>query len=281
MNKETKYKFVFASAKNFLNDIISKYPDLNNSVLERHLEHESKFENILDAHRRLIESLPNRNMMASVIGFNRREKEMRKILFGYNPTEILSAYKNADELLEKFRGKFNLQNSKGKGNLWRQFSEGIISGSKFMASFKDKDDFDSFIKTFARNKYTKAALPMLLSKEIMGFGFALACDFLKELGYRDYPKPDVHLITIFYSLELSPSTEPYEVYKSIVEMSEAVREDAYTVDKVFWLISSGRFYLVDIDTGRSRDKFIKSVKTDLEKNSPPKKNLKIHSRHYN
>ena len=265
MNKHDKYKFVFESAKKFLNDIISKYPSLDDSVLEKHLEHESKFENISDAHRRLMESLSNRNMMASVIGFYQKEKVMRKILFGYNPTEILSAYKNADELLEKFKTRFNLQNVQSKRSLWRKFSEGIISGSAFMASFKDKNDFDSFIRTFARNKYTKAALPMLLSKEVRGFGFALACDFLKELGYRDYPKPDVHLIKIFYSLGLSPSVEPYEVYKSIVEMSEAVGEDAYTVDKIFWLISSGRFYLVNVDTGRNRDKFIKSVKTDLER----------------
>lgn len=265
MNKDNRCKFVFESAKKFLNDIISKYPDLNNAVLEKHLEHESKFENILDAHRRLIESLSNRNMMASVIGFNRREKEMREILFGYNPAEILNAYKNADDLLDIFRSRFNLQNAQGKRSLWRKFSEGIISGSVFMVSFKDKNDFDSFIKTFARNKYTKAALPMLLSKEVRGFGFALACDFLKELGYRDYPKPDVHLIKIFHSLRLSPSIEPYEVYKSIIEMSEAVGENAYTVDKIFWLISSGRFYLVNVDTGRNRERFIKSVKADLER----------------
>jgi len=106
-------------------------------------------------------------------------------------------------------------------------------------------------------------LPMLLSKEIRGFGFALACDFLKELGYRDYPKPDVYLIKIFYGLGLAKSTEPYEVYKSIIEMAEAVGEDAYTVDKIFWLIGSGKFYLVNIFTGRNSDKFIKSAKTKL------------------
>jgi thermostable 8-oxoguanine DNA glycosylase len=263
MDKDNKYKFVFESAKKFLVDIIARHPDLNNSILEKHLEHESKFDNILDAHRRLIESLSNRNMMASVIGFSKKEKEMRSILFSYDPYKILTAYKNADELLEKFKSKFNLQNIQSRRSLWRKFSEGIISGSNFMVSFKDKDDFDSFIKTFARNKYTKAALPMLLSKEIRGFGFALACDFLKELGYRDYPKPDVHLIKIFHSLGLSSSAEPYEVYKSIIEMSEAVGEDAYTVDKIFWLIGSGRFYLVNIETGRNRDKFIKSIKTKL------------------
>lgn len=261
MDKNNKYKFVFESAKRFLKDIISKYPDLD---LEKYLEHKSKFENILDVHRRLIESLPNRNRMASVIGFSGREKEMRSILFGYNPAKILGAYKNADELLEKFRNKFNLQNAQGKRSLWRRFSEGIISGSNFMASFKDKDDFDGFIKTFARNKYTKAALPMLLSEEIKGFGFALACDFLKELGYRDYPKPDDHLIKIFHELGLSESAEQYEVYKSIIEMAEIVGEDAYTVDKIFWLISSGRFYLDNVKTGRNGDKFIKSIKTKLK-----------------
>ena len=263
MDKHSKYKFVFESAKEFLNEIIAKYHNLDNSVLEKHLEQESKFDNILDAHRRLIESLSNRNMMASVIGFNKKEKEMKSILFKYDPNKILAVYKNADELLGIFKNKFNLQNIQSKRSLWRKFSEGIISGSNFMASFKDKDDFNDFIKTFARNKYTKAALPMLLSKEIKGFGFALSCDFLKELGYRDYPKPDVHLIKIFYDLGLSTSAEPYEVYKSIVEMAEIVREDAYTVDKIFWLISSGKFYLVNIDTGRNRDKFIKSIKTKL------------------
>ena len=263
MDKDNKYKFIFGAAKKFLADIIAKHPNLNNSILEKHLEHESRFDNILDAHRRLMESLSNRNMMASVIGFHRKEREMRSILFGYNPNKILLAYKNADELLGKFKKKFNLKNTQSKRSLWRKFSEGIISGSNFMASFKDKDDFDSFIKTFARNKYTKAALPMLLSKEIRGFGFALACDFLKELGYRDYPKPDVYLIKIFHSLGLSPSAEPYEVYKSIIEMAEAVGEDAYTVDKLFWLIGSGKFYLVDIFTGRNADKFIKSIKAKL------------------
>lgn len=263
MNKPNKYKFVFESAREFLDEVVAKHPDLDSSILEKHLQQESRFDNILDAHHRLIESLSNRNMMASVIGFKKREKGMRSILFGYNPHRIIANYKDADELLGKFKNEFNLQNIQSKRSLWRKFAEGIISGSNFMASFRDKEDFDRFIKTFAHNKYTKAALPMLLSKEIRGFGFALACDFLKELGYRDYPKPDVYLIKIFHGLGLSKSTEPYEVYKSIIEMAEVVGEDAYTVDKIFWLIGSGKFYLANIFTGRNSDKFISSTKARL------------------
>ena len=136
-----------------------------------------------------------------------------------------------------------------------------------MASFNDKKAFDAFVKTFLLNKYTKAALPMLLSKEIKGFGLALACDFLKELGYRDYPKPDTHLIKIFHSLGLSETEDPYDVYKAIVEMAKAVKEDAYTVDRVFWLIGSGKFYLVDINVGRNSTRFIRS--TQLSKKFEP------------
>ncbi|MBM3251824.1 MAG: hypothetical protein FJZ11_03485 [Candidatus Omnitrophica bacterium] len=265
MNKKEKYKLVFESAKRFLNDVVARYPELNEAILKKHLEHEARFDNIRDANKRLIESLSNRNMMASVINFQGREKQLRSILCNYGPQAIVNKYQSAAELLDVFKNNFEIRNIHSRRNLWRKFAEGIISGSKFMASFKDKDEFNSFIKTFALNKYTKAALPMLLSKEIKGFGLALACDFIKELGYRDYPKPDVHLIKIFSNLGLASSTDPYEVYKVIIEMSEAVGEDAYTVDKIFWLISSGRFYLVGVNTGRRRDEFISFAKKRCEK----------------
>ena len=108
---------------------------------------------------------------------------------------------------------------------------------------------------------------MILKKKIHGFGLALACDFLKELGYRDYSKPDTHLIKIFYELGLCESSEPYEVYKSIREMAKVVGDDAYSVDKIFYLIGSGNFYLVEEikeKVGRNEDKFIKEVKKKLK-----------------
>jgi len=46
-------------------------------------------------------------------------------------------------------------------------------------------------------------------------------------------------------------------------MSEAVGEDAYTVDKIFWLIGSGKL-AGNKSIGRNREEFIKSVKTKLQ-----------------
>lgn len=264
MEKSQMYIKVYKYGKEFLGRIIDHNPKLNMEILAKHLYDKSKFNNLSDANRRLIESLSNRNMMPSVINFLGKENIIKPILHDYNPKDITKNYLSSNELFMKFRMTFEIKNVDSKRNLWRKFSDGIISGSKFLSSFNDERDFDNFVRTFSFNKFTKAALPMLLASEIDGFGFALACDFLKELGYRDYPKPDVHLIKIFYELGLCETSDPYDVYKSIIEMSEIVGVDAYTVDKTFWLISSGRFYLVDVEAGRNRDKFISEMKEILK-----------------
>ena len=267
MNINNKYKFVFDEAKGFLGEIIKCNPALSDVVLKQHLQHQSKFEDITDANKRLVESLTNRNMMLSVIDMKKNEATISSLLFGFDPFKILNEFSDSNKLFSVFQNNFKINNAESNRNLWKKFSDGILSGSRFLSSFKSKNEFNEFIENFSLNKYTKAALPMLLSKEIDGFGFALSCDFLKELGYRDYPKPDVHLIKIFHELGLANSTNDYEVYKSIVEMSEIVGEDAYTIDKIFWLISSGKFYLVGIDTGRNRDLFIETVRSKMMLNN--------------
>jgi hypothetical protein len=265
MKMEKKYQFVYNHAKDFLREIINENKELNEEILKKHLENEQMvFTDLRDINQRLVESLSNRNMMASVINIQGKKEKIKLLLYNFEPDKILESYKTSEILLSEFKKHFIIKNFESKRNLWRKFSEGIISGSKFLSSFKSKDNFDNFVKLFSFNKYTKAALPMLLSKEIKGFGFALSCDFLKELGYREYPKPDRHLIKIFYELGLCNSKEPYEVYKAIIEMSENVDDDAYTIDKTFWLISSGKF-LNDIKVSRNRDKFIGKMKDLLSK----------------
>lgn len=81
-----------------------------------------------------------------------------------------------------------------------------------MSQFKDTIDFDNFVNLFSYNETTLVALLMLLAKEIYGMGFALGCDFLKELGYSQYSKPDIHLIDIFSELWLS-NIDEYKCYK--------------------------------------------------------------------
>lgn len=84
---------------------------------------------------------------------------------------------------------------------------------------------------------------MLLDQEIDGFGFALACDFLKELGYVNFAKPDVHIRDIFKALDLCPAkVNDYLLFKAIIRVAKNANFTPYNADKLFWLIGSGYFY---------------------------------------
>jgi hypothetical protein len=105
------------------------------------------------------------------------------------------------------------------------------------------DDFFKWVDFFNQDDRARASLPMLLSHEIDGFGFALSCDFLKELGYVNFPKPDVHLRDIFTALELCQAgVDDYQLFKAIIRVAGNANVTPYATDKVFWLIGSGNFY---------------------------------------
>ena len=60
----------------------------------------------------------------------------------------------------------------------------------------------------------------------------------------------MHLSDICVALRLSGNS-PYEVFETIVQMAEDNEVTPYEVDKVLWLISSGKYYKDDI-TDKSR-----------------------------
>lgn len=140
-----------------------------------------------------------------------------------------------------------------------------------MEQFKSVNDFFKWVDFFDNDNRARAALPMLLSNEIRGFGFALSCDFLKGLGYINFPKPDVHLRDIFKALELcNDKDDDYQLFKAIIRLSSNAKVSPYNADKVFWLIGSGYFYN-DLEIGNNgrigskKQKFIKHARSKLYK----------------
>ena len=105
-------------------------------------------------------------------------------------------------------------------------------------------------------------MPLILAAEIEGIGYPLACDFLKELGFIEYGKPNVHVIEIFVGIGLCPpKPSPYQVQKVISKIAEAAGVSSYNVDKLFWLIGSSKFYMhkqmgKDGRIGRMKQEFI-------------------------
>ncbi|GAG19666.1 unnamed protein product, partial [marine sediment metagenome] len=135
--------------------------------------------------------------------------------------------------------------------------------SRFLSRFHDLKEFDDFTKNFISNPDTRIGLPLLLKEEIHGFGFALACDFLKENVNPKFVKPDTHIKDIFKGICISKSNaSDFEVFTDVVKFSECICEVPYRVDKLFWLVGSGKFYLQRIGTKENGELKTLEVRTD-------------------
>ena len=78
-------------------------------------------------------------------------------------------------------------------------------------------------------------------------GFAVACNWLKELGYVNYPKPDVHMKDICYAFGLIDSKKrDIDCFEAMIRVANECEVEPYKLDKVWWLICSGNFYRYDI-----------------------------------
>ena len=256
-NNNTEYlDHIFNYAEDYLENICPPNIDLS-----KYLNNSKSFTSMNEICERLFVALPNRNLMPNIIQFDKKRDKLNELLFDFDPISILSHY-DAQSLFAKFKEQFQIKNTNSPKNLWWQYTKSLISACQFLSNFENEKAFDEFILLFSKNELSMAALPMLLAKEIYGLGFTLACDFLKELGYTDYPKPDVHLVDVFSGLDIC-TDNVYKVYKHIIKMADACRKSAYYVDKTFWLICSGKYYLDNIQIPGMKDEFISTCKSEI------------------
>jgi len=238
----------YSKAKKFL---IKRIPSADAaSILEGYLELPDKSNDpveLSELYRRLLGSAQNANMKVSVIGGSIGGFDnLGKALFSFNPQKVEKNYANdPDKLLNhiektlKPRGKIR----KSPRSIWPKYCRTILSSAAFLRQFESGEDFYEWANHLYGDQRSMAALPMILAAEIEGIGYPLACDFLKELGFVDYGKPDVHIIEIFEGIGLcKQGASPYHVQKVISQIATAAKVSSYNVDKLFWLIGSGRFY---------------------------------------
>lgn len=203
----------------------------------------------LTASARNYQSAPN------VIQYEKRKKEIDEILYDYDFNKILKNY-DYDKLFICFKIRFNIATKDSPNNTWRRWSKSIIDSAKFISNFKNISEFNEFVNCFVHNVFTRVALPMLIDKEISGIGFALACDFIKELGYVEYCKPDVHIIEVLNHFD-SVIYDQYGAFKRFIEIALEADVTSYKLDKIVWLICSGNFYKDDIKIGSHKTELIK------------------------
>jgi hypothetical protein len=222
----------------------------------------------------LLESAQSAERKATVIGGAiGGVRNLKPVLYGFDPARVIRKYATGREVFEDVvtrlrpRGTINTS-SKG---MWPQYCRTILSGARFLSQFASADKFYAWVDAFDElDDRARPALPMLLAQEIDGFGFALACNFVKELGYENFSKPDAHVKEIFWALGLAPrGTSDYEVFKAVARVALHAGVTPYNVDKLFWLIGSGDFNNnpevgLNGKIGRRKKRFIETAKTVLE-----------------
>lgn len=255
--KIVKVKDLYSEAKQFL---IEKLEEAGredaNEVLNLHLKpnpESADISSLKTVFIRLLGSWKNAQSKANVIG---DLAALEGALFDFDHLKILHFYRTScDGDTDKFLG--HMVETSGKTNVrraakshWPQFSKGVISAANFLSLFGEVEDFKIWVDKFYTDPDTRAALPLVLSSEIHGFGYALACDFLKEIGYTEFAKPDVHLKDVLVKFAICPpEAKDYVIHKRIVECAKEVEVTPYEFDKVIWLIGSGKFYNSKDDTG--------------------------------
>ncbi len=272
---ETLYnKIVYEKTQEFLYKLIEN-KNLEREILDKYIS-TPKFNSLEEVYQRLLESAINRNrsqgVIASPLG---GVSKLKGILKEFDVQSIINNFSNPEEILEIISKEFNLKyliNYDSKG-LWVIFSKTIWDGAKFLSKFENFKDFDQFVMFFHNDERARNALPLLLKQEIRGFGLALACDFLKESGYFWYAKPDVWLIKICEELNLSENSDEYDVLNAIIRVADSNKKTPYEIDKVFWLIGSGKLYkdinpktnkIINLGAkGANLEEYVKFVKSFL------------------
>lgn len=246
-------------------EYLLEFDTVTDSLLATYLTlwEDQRAESLPALYRGFLKAAYNRQGMRHSIG---DLDALESLLYGFSPGSIDEAYESWEEFFLAVEqstevsppGRMEKDNPR---NYWVQYSKSVVSGAPFFAQFDDIDAYSEFVADFYANTHTRYALPLLLSERIHGLGFALACDFLKENGYPKFAKPDVHVKDLFQGLGLTDGTSDYEVFVDVVRFADEIDREPYEVDKLFWLVGSGRFYREDPELRVSTDKqeFIERV----------------------
>lgn len=88
--------------------------------------------------------------------------------------------------------------------------------------------------------------PLFISQAVHGIGFSLACDFLKEIGFLEYSKPDIHVKRFVAKklLQIDLKLDKINdclVFLELWRLSKKENVKPAILDKYIYLDGSGRF----------------------------------------
>ena len=192
------------------------------------------------AYSLMLSMLQDFSRYSNVINYKSHSEKIKDILHDYDLGYISTL--DPSNLLDSFKKKFKFE----KDTMWMRYSKGVVSGARFMIKFKDTNEFITTLDSFDQSDMARIAFALYLSKAIDNMGFAVACNWLKELGYFNYAKPDIHTKDVCDALGLASKTNDLDCFEAIGKVAREAGVKAYSVDKVWWLICTGNLYRYEI-----------------------------------
>lgn len=244
-------------------EYLLSFDSVTDDMLEAHINEWKgrKPDSIKKLFKALLGHAQNRQGMPNSIG---DIENLSSVLYGFDHIEVNKNYSDWASLFDAIiasgyrpPGRMVKENNKSH---WVIYCKAIISIAEFLSAYKSLDEFQTFVDGFLTNEQSKLALPLLLSEEIFGFGFALACDFLKENVSPQFIKPDTHINDIAQGLGITNATNDYKIFKDVESYCSRIGVLPYAVDKVFWLVGSGNFYLSGVKIASSKHEFISQIR---------------------
>ena len=206
---------------------------------------------------------------------NKDRSGLSKILFQFDVQKIANIT-NPNELLRGFREQAKINVKSYNDNLWEKvdsipfepkkyncniFQEG--GGNKLFPVLSQclVDSCKYVISQGGSAKWLKSLDKKLninnsnikenadeLCKELAkwsGYGSALAKDFFKDMGFDYFGKPDRHIIRVLDGLNIPLGNTPEEHVNEFLNFFATQVGNGVTaneIDKIIWLLMSGRFY---------------------------------------
>ena len=161
-------------------------------------------ESLAGLYERMLESAQSGNMNTGVIGGSiSGVGNLGPVLCDFDPLRVLEKYRSGwegvlDDIVAQLKPRGSVPRT--PRSIWPRYCRSILSGARFLSRFSSAEEFYGWVDFFDEDERARPALPLLVAQEIEGIGFALACDYLKELGYENFSKPDVHVKDIFWAM---------------------------------------------------------------------------------
>lgn len=238
------------------------FDGVTSALIEEHLDEwkTRRPSSINGLFRAFLTHAQNRQGMPNSIGDIDR---LASVLFGFDPREVAKRYSSWQDLFDAIESGTNRPPGRlDKGNAksyWVIYCKSILSIADFLGRYQSLEEYERFVSGFLTNEHSRMALPLLLKEELFGFGFALACDLLKDTGNPHFLKPDTHINDIARGLGITRATTDFGVFKDVEAWCVEIGELPNRVDKMFWLVGSGKFYMRGITIPSSKRRFIELV----------------------